>query len=78
MDLFQFELRFLSYRGLSSKLGLDWSQEDIVNATRISPHGQLVNPLDKTTPDELKELTLQTYTLAKKKTIQQYEDQIFR
>lgn len=78
MDLFQFELRFLSYRGLSDKLHLDRSQDVMVDVTRISPHGQLVQSLDKTTPEQLKELTLQTYTHTKKQLIEQYEGQIVK
>ncbi len=78
MDLFQFELRFLSYRGLSHKLHLDRSQDVMVDVTRISPHGQLVQSLDKTTPEQLKELTLQTYTHAKKQLIEQYDGQIVK
>ncbi|MBP6910396.1 hypothetical protein KBC03_02250 [Patescibacteria group bacterium] len=71
MDIFEFELRYLSYTGMKRRLDLDrWSDEDILRMVQITDQGQLTKKLTETTPAELKEITTLTYTDTKKKLIE--------
>lgn len=76
MDIFQFELRYLSYEWLFAKMGITVQPLEIVEATKITNAWQLTQALDKTTPDELKELTLQTYTLFKTSLIENHRTEM--
>ena len=70
MDLFEFELRFLSYKWLNTKFSL-WLDEDyILELVKISNKGKLSKKLTDTTPEELQEITLETFTEEKIKYIE--------
>jgi DNA polymerase III subunit alpha len=77
MDIFEFELRYLSYKWLSLRLNLNWNQEELLQMVRTSWLWQLTKKLTETTPSELKELTLETYTSDKKTLIENYETTMF-
>ncbi len=72
MDQFEFELRFLSYRGLSYRLHLDWEEDEILQMVKTSWKWHLEKKLTETTPTELRELTLETYTEYKYSLIEKY------
>lgn len=74
MDIFEFELRYLSYKGLSERLHLGWQESDFLQMVAISPEGKLEKKLTETTPQELREITLQTYTDYKKELLARYQD----
>ena len=70
MDIFEFELRYLSYTGLKKRLRRDSrTEDDILQMVQITPDGQLTKKLTQTTPAELLTLTALTYTESKKKLI---------
>lgn len=71
MDIFEFELRYLSYKGLQRKLTeAKLSDEDILTMVQITDKGQLTKKLTETTPVELREITSLTYTDEKKNLIE--------
>lgn len=74
MKIYEFELRYRAYEWLKNKLRLDWNQETILQLVKTSDKGQLTKSLPETTPTELKELTLETYTLWKKEFLQKQEE----
>ena len=36
MDLHEFELRYLAYKGMDMRLGLGWDHSTIINLTKIT------------------------------------------
>ncbi len=62
MSIHEFEIRFMAYEGMNKFLQLWLSESDILNAASISSRGQLTNKLTETLPEELKKITLDTYT----------------
>lgn len=74
MDIFEFELRYMAYQGFSNKFGFWWDHETILNLVKKTNKWQLIKKITETTPTELKELTVQTYTKFKKDFIQKNED----
>jgi hypothetical protein len=36
MDLHEFELRYHAYKGMKTRLRLDWDEETIINLTKIT------------------------------------------
>ena len=72
MDIFEFELRYLSYTGLKRKLQQNQrTDKDIFAMVQITDKGQLTKKLTETTPSELREITALTYTEKKKNFIEQ-------
>lgn len=72
MDLFEFEVRYRSYHWLLHYLHLDVDQEQLLKLITITNQGQLTKKLTETLPQELQQLTLDTYTDFKKKFIEIY------
>lgn len=70
MDIFEFELRYLAYKWLNTFFELWIQHKDILELVKRTNKWQLIKKLTETTPDELKELTLQTYTTFKKQFIE--------
>lgn len=62
MDLLEFEIRYRSFDGLSRKFNLGRAAEEICAMCQISSKGILEKKLTDTDPNELKELTLETYS----------------
>lgn len=66
MNIHEFELRYRAFKGLSHKFKLNLEQDTLINLVKISDQWNLVKELTETSPNELRELTLQTYTNFKK------------
>lgn len=75
MDIFEFELRYLAYKGLGSRYELGFDESMLLNLVKRSNLGQLQKDLTKTSPTELKELTLETYTDFKREYIKNSQEQ---
>lgn len=71
MDLHEFELRYLAYKGLKTRLRLDWDTETLVNLSKITNKGILEKSVPETSPDDLKKFTNETYTVFKTEIIEQ-------
>lgn len=74
MDIFEFELRYLSYKWLSDRLHLGWEQDALLQMVQTSWLGALQKKLTETTPAELRELTVETYTDSKRALVAKYQD----
>lgn len=72
MNQFEFELRYLSYQWMNTKFNLGRDQDQILQLIHISDQWKLEKNLTDTTPEELKKLTLDTYTLYKKEFVETY------
>lgn len=73
MDIFEFELRYLSYAGMRKRFEQNhWSDQDLLDMVEITTEGTLVKKLTETTPEELRELTRATYTEKKKTFIEKH------
>lgn len=72
MDIFEFELRYVSYTGLNRICKLWRDENTIINMVHISSQGVPDRPIQEISPDELKILTKQTYTTYKQDYIDQY------
>ncbi|MCX6823307.1 MAG: DNA polymerase III subunit alpha [candidate division SR1 bacterium] len=66
MHLHEFELRYRAYKGLNYKFNLGWDNETILQMTKISLKGILTKAVQEINPQELQEITLETYTQDKK------------
>ena len=66
MHIHEFELRYRAYKWLNHKFGLWWDQEVILEMTKISNQGTLTKPVQEIKPEELHEITLDTYTKHKR------------
>ncbi len=71
MDLHEFELRYLAYKGLKTRLRLNWDTETLVNLAKITNRGILEKSVPETSPDDLKKFTNETYTAFKTEIIEQ-------
>ena len=76
MDIFEFELRYYSYIGLSERLSLDWSEADILLCVQKTAGGALQQHISETSIEQLREATRDTYTDAKKQLIADHESTI--
>ncbi|MFZ2150516.1 MAG: DNA polymerase III subunit alpha [Candidatus Absconditicoccaceae bacterium] len=74
MDINEFELRHRAYKGLNYKFGIDRDNDTLLQLTKITNKGTLSKKLQDLTPDELHEITIETYTQYKKDIIQKYKD----
>ncbi len=57
MDLHEFELRYLAYKGLKTRLRLDWDEETLINLVKITNKGVLEKSVPETSPADLKRFT---------------------
>ncbi len=62
MDIYEFELRYQSYKWLNRKYELNLDEEEIIKLVKITDKWQIDKKLTDTTPEELKEKTTETYT----------------
>lgn len=76
MDIIEFEIRYSSFEWLSQKFQLGWSTEQICKLCAITEGWTLVTKLNETEPNEIKKLTLQSYSDFKKFLINQSENTI--
>lgn len=70
MNLHEFELRYLSYKGLDFRLSLGWDEATLIQLTKISDKGQLEKSVPETSPADLKNFTHQSYSTFKKQFIE--------
>ncbi len=78
MDIFEFELRYLSYAGMRRRFQQNhWSDQDLLDMVEITSAGTLVKKLTETTPEELRELTRATYTDNKKTFIEKHANTFY-
>lgn len=61
MDIFEFELRYRSYEGLSDRLGLWLTQEQVLTYVQKTEKWQLTKKVNENSLDELWEATRATY-----------------
>lgn len=71
MDIFEFELRYLAYKWFNTIYEFWIDEKDILELVKRTDKWNLSKKLSDTTPDELKELTTQTYTIFKKNYIEE-------
>ncbi len=74
MDINEFELRHRAYKWLNYKFHIDRDNDTLLQLTKITNRGTLSKKLQDLTPDELHEITLETYTKYKKEIIEKYKD----
>ena len=74
MNKYEFELRFLSYRGLKTRFRLDWDNDTLIALSQISNKGVLEKSVPETSPEDLKRFTHESYTQFKKDFIAKYSD----
>ena len=74
MHIHEFELRYRAYKWLNHKFGLWWDQNTILEMTKISNQGVLTKPVQEIKPEELHEITLETYTKYKKDFFEKNKD----
>lgn len=69
MNIHEFELRYLSYKGLDFRLGLGRDEDTLIKLVKTSDKGQLEKSVPETSPDDLKRFTHETYTPFKQELI---------
>lgn len=74
MHIHEFELRYRAYKWLNHKFDLWWNQETILEMTKISSEWVLTKPVQEIKPEELHEITLETYTHFKREYIEKNKD----
>lgn len=62
MNLHEFALRYQAYTGLRNRLALERDQDLILDLVKISSRGVLKKQLTELSPQELKWITIETYT----------------
>jgi len=75
IDKFEFMLRYIWYEGLNEKFKFWWDEKTLLKLSARTDLGQMTKELIKTTPDELKKLTVETYTDFKKDFIKKHGEQ---
>lgn len=76
MQIHEFELRYRAYKWLNHKFDLWWDPDIILEMTKISDQGVLTKPVQEIKPEELHEITLETYTGFKKQYIEANKEKI--
>jgi len=74
MHIHEFELRYRAYTWLNYKFDLWWDQDTILEMIKISDKWTLTKPVQEIEPEELHEITLDTYTDFKKQYIEKNKD----
>ena len=62
MNKYEFELRFLSYRGLKTRFRLDWDNDTLIALSQISNKGVLEKSVPETSPEDFKKDFIAKYT----------------
>lgn len=79
MDIFEFELRYLAYKWLWEKLKVEISEQEVLELVKRTNLWTLTKKLTELTPEELKALTLETYTDYKKQFVEKSKNiQVWR
>lgn len=74
MDINEFELRHRAYKWLNYKFNIGRNNDEILELTKITKKWTLSKKLQDLTPEELHEITIETYTSFKKDVIKNHKD----
>lgn len=74
MDTFEFELRYVAYKLFARKYHQDRGEEDLINLVAITDKWVPDKKVQDLTPDELRDMTLATYTSYKKTFLEKQAD----
>ncbi len=74
MDINEFELRYRAYKWLNHKFDLWWDQNMVLDMTKISSKWVPDRPIQDIWPEELHEITIETYTNKKREVIEKNQD----
>ena len=74
MDIFEFELRYKAYTGLNRLCKLSRDEKFLMSMVATTDKGTSEKALQELSPQELKEITRDTYTVFKKETLSQNTD----
>ncbi|MBQ7074538.1 hypothetical protein IJM86_05885 [bacterium] len=75
MDKYEFELRYMAYKGMSTRFNLGRDDDLYIQLMRKTSRGTLEKKLQETSPADLKKFTAQTYTPFKKEFIAQHKNE---
>ena len=70
----EFQLRYMWYEFMNERFDLWWDENTILELSKRTDEGQITWKLTETSPEELKEATLKTYTDFKKDFLKKYWD----
>lgn len=71
MDVFEFELRYLAFLGLKNKFALDRDEQVLLALVKISDQGVFSGKIQDISPEEIKQLTIDSYTDFKQNFLEQ-------
>lgn len=71
MDVFEFELRYLAFLGLKKKFALDRDEQVLLALVKISDQGVFSGKIQDISPEEIKQLTIDSYTDFKQNFLEQ-------
>ncbi len=74
MDKYEFELRYMAYKGMSTRFNLGRDDDLYIKLMRKTSRGTLEKKLQETSPADLKKFTAQTYTPFKKEFIADHQN----
>ena len=74
MKIEEFQLRYMWYEFMNERFNLWWDESTILELSKRTDEWKITKKLTETSPDELKEATLQTYTDFKKKFLKENWD----
>ncbi len=75
MHIHEFELRYRAYKWLSYKFDLWWDQDTLLEMTKISDKWVPTKPIQQIEPQELHEITVETYTAFKRQFLAEHKDE---
>lgn len=61
---------------MNYKFDLEWDQDTVLEMTKISDQGVLTKPVQEIKPEELHEITIETYTNFKKQFVEENKDKL--
>jgi len=70
MDHYEFELRYMAYKGMSTRFNFGRDDDFLVKLIQKTSKGTLEKALTETSPADLKNFTFQTYTPFKRAFLQ--------
>lgn len=74
MDHYEFELRYMAYKGMSTRFNFGRDDDFLVKLIQKTSKGTLEKALTETSPADLKNFTFQTYTPFKRAFLQAWEN----
>lgn len=74
MNIHEFELRYRAFKGLAYKFDLGWDHDMVLEMTKISSGWLLKKTIQEISPEELHEITQESYTKFKKEFIERNQE----